>query len=104
MAVDNKFLGEFELGGIPMAPWGHPQIEVTFDIDASGIMHVSAKDKSTGKANSVTIKSSGGLTDADIEWMVQEAESQREADKKKKEAIEIKNEADTMIYQTEKQF
>lgn len=67
MAVDNKFLGEFELGGIPMAPRGHPQIEVTFDIDASGIMHVSAKDKTTGKASSVTIKSSGGLTDADIE-------------------------------------
>jgi molecular chaperone DnaK len=85
MAVDNKFLGEFELGSIPMAPRGHPQIEVTFDIDASGIMHVSAKDKSTGKANSVTIKSSGGLTDADIDRMVQEAETQREADQKKKE-------------------
>ena len=102
MAVDNKFLGEFELGGIPMAPWGAPQIEVTFDIDASGIMHVSAKDKSTGKANSVTIKSSGGLTDADIDWMVQEAEAQRENDNKKKDGIEIKNEADTVIYQTEK--
>jgi len=67
MAADNKFLGEFELGGIPMAPRGHPQIEVTFDIDASGIMHVSAKDKASGKVNSVTIKSSGGLTDSDIE-------------------------------------
>lgn len=104
MAADNKFLGEFELGGIPMAPRGHPQIEVTFDIDASGIMHVSAKDKSTGKASSVTIKSSGGLTDADIERMVQEAEAQKEADKVKKEKIEVKNEADSLIYQTEKQI
>jgi molecular chaperone DnaK len=102
MAADNKFLGEFELGGIPMSPRGHPQIEVSFDIDASGIMHVSAKDKSTGKANSVTIKSSGGLTDADIDRMVQEAEAQKEQDQKKKERIEIKNEADSMIYQTEK--
>ena len=75
MASDNKFLGEFELGGIPMAPRGHPQIEVTFDIDASGIMHVSAKDKASGKQSSVTIKSSGGLTDADIERMINEAEA-----------------------------
>jgi molecular chaperone DnaK len=102
MAADNKFLGEFELGGIPMAPRGHPQIEVSFDIDASGIMHVSAKDKASGKVNSVTIKSSGGLTDADIERMINEAEAQREADSKKKQAIELKNEADSMIYQTEK--
>lgn len=102
MATDNKFLGEFELGGIPMAPRGHPQIEVTFDIDASGIMNISAKDKSTGKANSVTIKSSGGLTDSDIERMINEAEAARDADKKKKERIEVKNEADSMIYNTEK--
>lgn len=104
MAGDNKYLGEFELGGIPMAPRGHPQLEVSFDIDASGIMNISAKDKSTGKANTITIKSSGGLTDSDIERMVNEAEDAREEDQKKKESIEIKNEADTMIYQTEKQL
>ena len=104
MIADNKQLGEFELGGIPMAPRGHPQIEVTFDIDANGIMNVSAKDKSTGKQNSVTIKSSGGLNDSDIDRMVQEAEAAREADQKKKEAIEVKNEADTMVYNTEKQL
>ena len=80
MAADNKVLGEFELGGIPMAPRGHPQIEVTFDIDANGIMNVSAKDKSTGKANSVVIKSSGGLSDNDIDRMVKEAEAARESD------------------------
>lgn len=74
MAVDNKNLGEFELSGIPMAPRGHPQIEVTFDIDANGIMNVSAKDKSTGKATNITIKSSGGLSDSEIDRMVQEAE------------------------------
>jgi len=102
MAADNKFLGEFELGGIPMAPRGHPQIEVTFDIDASGIMHVSAKDKASGKVSSVTIKSSGGLTDSDIERMINEAEAQRDADAKKKEKIELKNESDSLIYQTEK--
>jgi molecular chaperone DnaK len=87
-----------------MAPRGHPQIEVTFDIDASGIMHVSAKDKASGKQSSVTIKSSGGLTDADIERMINEAEAQREADQKKKERIELKNESDSLIYQTEKQL
>jgi len=70
MASDNKFLGEFELGGIPMAPRGVPQIEVVFDIDANGIMNISANDKATGKTNSVTIKSSGGLSDTDIERMV----------------------------------
>lgn len=104
MAADNKILGDFELGGIPMAPRGHPQIEVTFDIDASGIVNVSAKDKSTGKASSVTIRSSGGLSDTDIDRMVQEAEEAREKDAQKKETIEIKNEADSMIYQTEKQL
>lgn len=80
MATDNKSLGEFELSGIPMAPRGHPQIEVTFDIDANGIMNVSAKDKSTGKAQSITIRSSGGLSDSDIDRMVKEAEASREAD------------------------
>ena len=104
MAADNKYLGDFELGGIPMAPRGHPQIEVTFDIDANGILNVNAKDKSTGKANSITIKSSGGLSDADIDRMVNEAEAAREEDQKKKDSIEVKNEADSMIYNTEKQL
>lgn len=104
MAADNKLLGEFELGGIPMAPRGHPQIEVTFDIDASGIVNVSAKDKASGKATSITIRSSGGLSDADIDKMVQEAEAAKERDAQRKETIEIKNEADSMVYQTEKQL
>jgi molecular chaperone DnaK len=84
MAADNKLLGDFELGGIPMAPRGHPQIEVTFDIDASGLVNVSAKDKSTGKINNVTIKSSGGLSDSEIEKMVNEAEQSKDADAEKK--------------------
>jgi molecular chaperone DnaK len=104
MAADNKTLGEFELGGIPMAPRGHPQIEVTFDIDASGIVNVSAKDKASGKATSITIRSSGGLSDGDIDRMVEEAEEAREKDSAKKELIEVKNEADSMVYQTEKQL
>lgn len=104
MASDNKFLGEFELGGIPMAPRGVPQIEVVFDIDANGIMNISANDKATGKSNQVTIKSSGGLSDSDIERMVMEAEAAKEQDEKKKVEIEIKNEADSMIYNTEKQL
>lgn len=104
MAMDNKFLGEFELGGIPMAPRGHPQIEVTFDIDANGIMNVSAKDKSTGKNTQITIRSSGGLSDADIDRMVKEAEAARETDKKRRELIDIKNEADSMVYNTDKQL
>lgn len=104
MAADNKLLGEFELGGIPMAPRGHPQIEVTFDIDASGIVNVSAKEKQTGKASSVTIRSSGGLSDADIDRMVKEAEAAKDKDAARKETIEIKNEADSMIYTTEKQL
>lgn len=104
MAVDNKCLGEFELGGIPMAPRGHPQIEVTFDTDANGIMNVSAKDKSTGKAQSITIKSSGGLSDSDIDRMVKEAESARDSDQKRRELIDLKNESDTMVYNTDKQL
>jgi len=104
MALDNKLLGDFELGGIPMAPRGHPQIEVTFDIDANGILNVHAKDKSTGKTNTITIRSSGGLSDQDIDRMVKEAEASREADQKRKEIIELKNEADTMTYNTEKQL
>ena len=102
MAVDNKMLGEFELGGIPMAPRGHPQIEVSFDIDANGILNVSAKDKSTGKAQSITIRSSGGLSDSDIDRMVKEAEAARETDKRKREVIDLKNESDTMVYNTDK--
>ena len=94
MAADNKKLGDFELGGIPMAPRGIPQIEVTFDIDANGILNVSAKDKSTGKASNVTVKSSGGLSDADIEQMVNDAEASKEADAKRREAIDLKNESD----------
>lgn len=104
MALDNKLLGEFELGGIPMAPRGHPQIEVTFDIDANGIMNVSAKDKSTGKNTSITIRSSGGLSDSDIDRMVKEAEELRESDQKRREVIELKNESDSMVYNTEKQL
>ncbi len=104
MAVDNKMLGDFELGGIPMAPRGHPQIEVTFDIDANGIMNVSAKDKASGKASSVTIRSSGGLSDADIDRMVKEAEAAKAADQKRREVIDLKNESDTMVYNTEKQL
>ena len=104
MAADNKKLGDFELGGIPMAPRGHPQIEVTFDIDANGILNVSAKDKSTGKANTITIRSSGGLSDSDIERMVNEAEASKEADKKRRELIDLKNEADQSVYNVEKQL
>jgi len=87
-----------------MAPRGHPQIEVTFDIDANGIMNVSAKDKSTGKTQNVQIKSSGGLTDADIDAMMQEAEAAKESDEALKKVIDLKNEADNYIYNTEKQL
>lgn len=104
MAADNKKLGDFELQGIPMAPRGHPQIEVTFDIDANGILNVNAKDKSTGKVQSITIKSSGGLSDSDIERMVQDAEASKEQDQKRREAIDLKNEADQAVYNTEKQL
>jgi molecular chaperone DnaK len=104
MAADNKLLGEFELGGIPMAPRGHPQIEVTFDIDANGIMNVGAKDKASGKITSVTIQSSGGLSDNDIDRMVKEAEASKEGDKKRRDLIDLKNESDTMSYNTEKQL
>lgn len=104
MALDNKILGEFELGGIPMAPRGHPQIEVSFDIDANGIMNVSAKDKASGKATSITIRSSGGLSDSDIDKMVKDAEASREVDKKRRELIDLKNECDSMTYNTDKQL
>jgi molecular chaperone DnaK len=103
-AKDNKKLGDFELQGIPMAPRGHPQIEVTFDIDANGIMNVSAKDKSTGKAQNITIRSSGGLSDADIDRMVNEADAAREKDEEARKIIDLKNEADQFIYNTQKQL
>jgi molecular chaperone DnaK len=102
MATDNKLLGQFNLEGIPPSPRGMPQIEVTFDIDANGIVNVSAKDKATSKEQQITIQASGGLTDAEIEKMLREAEANAEADKKRREFIEIKNQADTLIHTSEK--
>lgn len=102
MAADNKTLGRFQLTGIPPAPRGVPQIEVTFDIDANGIVNVSAKDKGTGKEQSITITGGSGLSDEEIERMVKEAEKHAEEDKKRKEKVELKNQADSMIYQAEK--
>ena len=102
MAADNKILGQFDLMGIPPAPRGMPQIEVTFDIDANGIVQVSAKDKATGKEQQIRIQASGGLSDADIERMVKEAEANAGEDKKKKELVEAKNQADSLIHSTEK--
>jgi len=102
MAANNKLLGNFDLGGIPPAPRGVPQIEVTFDIDANGIVNVSAKDKGTGKEQVIRIQASGGLSDADIERMVKEAEANAESDKKKREAVEAKNQAESLIHSTEK--
>jgi chaperone protein DnaK len=102
MAADNNMLGQFDLVGLPPAPRGVPQIEVTFDIDANGIVHVSAKDKSTGKEQSITIQSSGGLSESQIDQMVSDAEKYAEKDQERKAAIEARNEADTLIYSTEK--
>jgi len=102
MAKDNKALGQFDLVGIPPAPRGVPQIEVTFDIDANGIVNVSAKDKGTGKEQQIQIQASGGLSDNDIEKMVNEAQTHAEEDKSKKEAVETRNQADSMVYSTEK--
>jgi len=102
MAEDNKMLGQFDLVGIPPAPRGVPQIEVTFDIDANGIVHVRALDKSTGKEQQITIQSSGGLSKTEIERMVKDAESHAEADKKRKNLQETKNNADTSLYQVKK--
>ena len=102
MASDNKMLGEFELQGIPPAPRGLPQIEVTFDIDANGIVTVSAKDKSTGKEQQITIKSSGGLSEHEIEKMVKDAELHAQKDQERKNLIDAKNTADTTIYSIEK--
>ncbi|OJF94983.1 molecular chaperone DnaK [Pararhizobium antarcticum] len=102
MAQDNKLLGQFDLVGIPPAPRGIPQIEVTFDIDANGIVQVSAKDKGTGKEHQIRIQASGGLSDADIEKMVKDAEANAEADKKRREAVEAKNQAESLIHSSEK--
>jgi len=104
MAADNKLLGQFDLVGIPPAPRGVPQIEVTFDIDANGIVHVSAKDKMTGKEQSVRIQASGGLSDADIDRMVKDAEAHAAEDKAKRESVEAKNQAEALIHTTEKQL
>jgi molecular chaperone DnaK len=102
MAADNKILGNFDLMGIPPAPRGSPQIEVTFDIDANGIVNVSARDKATNKEQQITIQSSGGLSDAQVEQMVRDAEAHADADKNRKELIEAKNEADTLLYSADK--
>jgi len=102
MAADNKLLGQFDLVGIPPAPRGLPQIEVTFDIDANGIVNVSAKDKQTGRAQTIRIQASGGLTEADIQRLVKEAEAHAEEDKRRKELVEARNHADAAIYSVEK--
>src|SRR5690606_30483424 len=102
MAADNKMLGQFDLLGIPPAPRGVPQIEVTFDIDANGIVHVSAKDKATGKEQSIRIQASGGLSDTDIDKMVKDAEAHAAEDKKRRELVEARNQAEALIHGTEK--
>ena len=102
MAADNKLLGQFDLVGLPPAPRGMPQIEVTFDIDANGIVQVSAKDKGTGKEQQIRIQASGGLSDADIEKMVKDAEANAESDKKRREGVEAKNQAESLVHSSEK--
>jgi len=102
MAADNKMLGQFDLLGIPPAPRGMPQIEVTFDIDANGIVNVSAKDKATGKEQQIRIQASGGLSDSDIDRMVKDAEAHAADDKKRKELVEARNQADSLVHSTEK--
>lgn len=102
MAADNKTLAKFDLVGIPPAPRGVPQIEVTFDIDANGIVHVSAKDKATGKEQSIEIKASSGLSEEEIDKMVKDAEAHAEEDKRKRELVDLRNQADTLLYTTEK--
>ena len=104
MAADNKMLGQFDLLGIPPAPRGVPQIEVTFDIDANGIVNVSAKDKGTGKEQQIKIQASGGLSDSDIDQMVRDAEKFADEDKKRRESAEARNQADSLVHQTEKQL
>ena len=102
MASDNKILGNFELVGLPPAPRGTPQIEVTFDIDANGIVNVSAKDKGTGKEQKIQIQASGGLSEEEIQKMVKEAEANKETDKKKRESVDARNQADSLVFSTEK--
>jgi molecular chaperone DnaK len=102
MASDNKMLGQFDLVGIPPAPRGVPQVEVTFDIDANGIVNVSARDKATSKEQSIRIQANGGLSDADIDKMVKDAEAHAAEDKQRKELIEAKNHGDALVHQTEK--
>jgi len=104
MAADNKILGQFQMYGLPPAPKGVPQIEVIFDIDANGIVNVSAVDKGTGKQQQIRIQSSGGLTPDEIKRMVEEAEKNKEADAKRREGTEAKNEAESLVYETEKQL
>jgi molecular chaperone DnaK len=104
MANDNKTIGRFHLDGIPPAPRGVPQIEVSFDIDANGILHVHAKDKATGKSQSIRIEASSGLSEEEIKRMKQEAEANAESDRKAKERIDKLNQADSLIFQTEKQL
>ncbi|HZX74349.1 MAG TPA: Hsp70 family protein, partial [Cyclobacteriaceae bacterium] len=104
MAKDNRTIGRFHLDGIPPAPRGVPQIEVIFDIDANGILHVAAKDKGTGKEQKIRIEASSGLTDAEIQKMKQEAAANAENDKKEKDRVEKINQADSLIFQTEKQL
>src|SRR5262249_24231333 len=102
MAADNKLLGQFDLVGSPQAPRGIPQIEVTFDIDATGIVNVSAKDKATGKEQQIRIQASGGLNDAEIERMVKDAEAHAADDKKRREVVEAKNHAEALVHTTER--
>jgi molecular chaperone DnaK len=102
MAADNKLLGQFDLVGIPLAPRGMPQVEVTFDIDANGIVHVAAKDLGTGKEQSIKITASSGLSEEEIKKMVRDAEAHADDDKKKKETVEARNQLDSLVYSTEK--
>jgi molecular chaperone DnaK len=102
MAADNKMLGQFDLVGIPSAPRGVPQVEVTFDIDANGIVNVTAKDKATNKEQQIRIQASGGLSDADIEKMVKDAEINAAEDKRRRELVDAKNQAESMIHSAEK--
>ena len=102
MAVDNKTIGRFHLDGIPPAPRGVPQVEVTFDIDANGILNVGAKDKATGKEQSIRIEASSGLSDSEVEKMVNDAKKHESEDKAKREKIDMDNQAEQLVYQTEK--
>ncbi|UKJ90707.1 heat shock protein 70 precursor [Theileria orientalis] len=104
MAADNQLLGQFDLVGIPPAPRGVPQIEVTFDVDANGIMNISAVDKSTGKSQAITIQSSGGLSEEEVEKMVKEASNYKEQDEKRKELVDLRNEAESLLYSVERQL